>query len=299
MNDKRVYIEKYTQNAGLYIYTGMQKAWENIGYEVELYSENLPLLDDSNIMLYEHNLENLECIELLSTYKKVFLFVLATSMPKHWGSHPNFVSLNPHRKEINKIPNIVKWTFCKADNEYFNGWDGEIKHIPLAFDNLTYQKIEDPAYAYDVCYIGTWADNGFNEKKKRLISYLGEFKKSGLKCGFFINKGLTLEQEAKVLYNSKICLNIHDQYQIELGLDTNERTWKGLGLTGCVVSDRVKVLDEYNLLGLQQVDTPEEMVETCSKICMSDGARLLAPVVRQNILDNHTYVHRVKQLLNE
>ena len=72
-----------------------------------------------------------------------------------------------------------------------------------------------------------------------MIDIFSEFMNSGLNCGFFVGKNLTHEQECKVLHNSKVTLNIHDAYQRTLGLDTNERTFKSLGLNGCLVSDTV------------------------------------------------------------
>ena len=42
---------------------------------------------------------------------------------------------------------------------------------------------------------------------------------------------------------SKISLNIHDAYQRTLGCDTNERTFKSLGLNGILISDKIKQLE--------------------------------------------------------
>jgi hypothetical protein len=74
------------------------------------------------------------------------------------------------------------------------------------------------------------ADNGFDEKYKIMMSHFSAFKDSGLKMWIFVGKNLTHEQENKLLYNSKVAINIHDAYQRELRLDTNERTFKALGL---------------------------------------------------------------------
>lgn len=101
-----------------------------------------------------------------------------------------------------------------------------------------------------------------------------------------------------LLANSKVCINIHDAYQRSLGLDTNERTFKSLGLNGLLVSDTV-----------QQLNTlfPDVPTSLEPKKIISDIKRFLsltdeeAYVIRNNnkinILNNHTYQKRIETLL--
>ena len=121
---------------------------------------------------------------------------------------------------------------------------------------------------------------------------------SGLKCGFFIEKNLSHEQECALLYNSKVCLNLHDAYQRKLGLDTNERTFKSLGLNGLLVSDTVAQLNRLFPSVRTSLDA-EELVQI-TKDYLSLTEQELNDIKnknRQDILDNHTYVHRVEELL--
>ena len=131
-----------------------------------------------------------------------------------------------------------------------------------------------------------------------MIEVFSKFMDSGLKCGFFINKGLTNEQECDLIFNSKLSLNIHDAYQRTLGYDTNERTFKSLGLNGALVSDTIAQLSNIfpdvptSLDSNVLVDKTKELLSLTK-----DEIRGIKEINRQNISDNHTYINRVEQLL--
>ena len=132
-----------------------------------------------------------------------------------------------------------------------------------------------------------------------MIDNFIEFKKSGLNCGFFINKNLTHEQETGLLYNSKISLNIHDAYQRTLGCDTNERTFKSLGLNGILISDKIKQLENI-FPNIKTSNDSSELVRITKEYLSLTEKELnnIKEENRQNILDNHCYTNRVKQLLS-
>ena len=126
-----------------------------------------------------------------------------------------------------------------------------------------------------------------------------EFKKSDLNCGFFINRNLTHEQENLLLYNSKVTINIHDAYQRALGFDTNERTFKSLGLNGILISDKVGQLERM-FPNIKTSNTPTELIEFTKEYISLTEKELgnIREENRQNILDNHCYTHRVQKLLS-
>ena len=158
----------------------------------------------------------------------------------------------------------------------------------MAYDSISYKSVENKNYEYDICYIGGWANNGFDEKRKIMIEIFREFKGSGLKCGFFINKNLTHEQENLILCNSKVSLNIHDAYQRSLGFDTNERTFKSLGLNGILISDEVDQLKRI-FPEIKISNNPTELVDlTKEYISLTDKKRNdIKEYNKQNILENH------------
>ena len=204
------------------------------------------------------------------------------------------------------MDNVHLWTFVDVgedalDPESFSQWNGQkVNTVPLAFDSINYKPtVQDKFKQFDISFVGGWADNGFNEKRNIILKTFNAFKDSDLRCGFFINKNLTHQQECDLIANSKITLNIHDAYQRTLGLDANERTFKSLGLNGVMVSDSVKQLN--NLFpNLKTSLEPHEMVEIAKEYLSMSPEELnsVKEENKQDILDNHCYTNRVEKLLS-
>ena len=242
--------------------------------------------------------------EVVRKAKKVYMYTQPTHFPLPWGGHPNFSSMvkdTPLIEELTSANNVVLWNWgdlsSQVKEEWFAGWgDALIHRVPLAFDSISYKPIEDSAYAHDVCFVGGWANNGFDEKRAIMIEHFKALMKTGLKCGVFVDKNISHEQENLLLYNSKVSLNIHDSYQRIFGNDSNERTFKALGLTGAMVCDNIRQVK--NLFpDLPLYSTPEEMVEQIQTYV--GNAKLLQETkehYRGMVANNHTYVHRVQQM---
>jgi len=297
---RKVYIKSHEENAGKYIYRGYFKAWEALGYEVVNYKNLLDISNDEGFYLMAVDAEiNSTNIHVVKKAIKAYVYVQPNTFPMKWGTHPNFVSLCPDDtiKELNVLDNVVLWHWADSF-EYHTKWKG-IKKLPLAFDSISYQIEEDDKYNFDCCFIGTWAKNGFNEKRKILLDYLGEFKNSNLKCGFFINRNISHEKENLILSSSKIAINIHDAYQQMLGLDTNERTFKSLGLTGILVSDSVRQVNTI-FPNVQLAKDPKEMVQIVGDLLLKDKEQIkeMKNYNRNNVLKNHTYIKRVEEMLS-
>jgi len=129
-----------------------------------------------------------------------------------------------------------------------------------------------------------------------MLSHFKHLMNSGLKCGIFINKNLSHQQENLILYNSKVALNIHDAYQRILGNDTNERTFKSLGLTGALVCDNIRQTNEM-FPELPLYNTPEEMIEQIHGYLNNQNQLKKTKEHYRNLIANHhTYIHRVKQM---
>lgn len=308
---KKILVRDYgalVNGAGYHIYNGYAKAWDYLGYKVERWT-NLSnyKLEEYQVMMASGDIQNVSNVDKLLSFlerlQKIYMFVSPNSFPSPWGKHPNYVDTVSKNKEVvkrlNELDNIVFWSFCDTSlkPEFWEEWR-EVHYIPLAFDNLSYlpegKDWSDSNYEYDVVYVGGWANNGFDSKKKIIKEYFASFKDSNLKCGFFINKNLTHEQECKLLSNAKVCINIHDDYQQILKLDTNERTWKALGLNGILVCDSVGSVipnQPYTF----QVGTPEEMVQT-TKLIINELKDYNRKVTKDFINNHHTYIERCKEL---
>ena len=312
----KVYCVQYSAHAGKWIYNGLFAAWRHLGYEA--YSPDSTNVQTTTKMIWPCHEETLsedyylmatadmvQCKMTLNSVKnstKSFLFVQPTQYPLPWGKHTNFTNLTPKKwiDELNELDNVIYWTFADiGDGDYYHLWDKKVHTIPLAFDSFGYKPtVNERMKQFDIAFVGGWANNGFDEKRKIIIDIFSKFKDSGLNCGFFVNKNLTHQQECDLLANSRVTLNIHDAYQRILGLDTNERTFKSLGLNGALVSDTVGQLSRI----FPEVKTslnPEEIVGLTKNLLDLSEQELteLKENNKADILKNHTYVNRIEALL--
>lgn len=301
---KNIFIKNHKQHAGKWIYKGYENAWLSYGYSVRFYDridEILEFQDEYSIMAIDSDIISDAAIKVLSHSKRAYLFVQPNRFPDPWGKHPNFIShcSDKNIELINNLENVYLWTFMSVDKNFFYKWK-DITTVPLAFDSYSYKQIIDDKYSFDICFVGGWANNGFNEKKKIMLNFFGEIKKLKIKHGIFINKNLTHEQESKILYNSKIAINIHDAYQHTLGLDINERTFKSLGLNGFLINDNVRQIktifpeELYNIPIAKNPTIMKEMIEFYLDKNLDDVKKCN----REMVLQNHTYRERVREMLN-
>lgn len=297
----RLYLKRPTiQGAWMWIQKGYKLGWEAAGLDA-VYYDNLEEIKETefDLMVREWDIQTQADLETLQRSRRAYLFAQATTFPLPWGSHPNFrSSSSPElRGLINNMSNVYLWSFGDTF-EYHDGWK-KINSLHLAFDSISYKQSIDPRYTYDICYIGGRADNGFDEKYKIMLKYFGQFRNSKRKVGIFIGKNLSHEQENLILCNSKICLNIHDNYQKTLMLtDTNERTFKSLGCNGILVSDREGFIPKY-FPDLPVADTPQDMVDLTEHYLLMDPDELngIKEAYRNIILKEHTYTSRAQKAL--
>ena len=306
-----IYIENPSLHAGKWIYKGYRSAWEEAGYEVRLLPDfsvdgssmldmNFPPPGEYMMMSLAIRFNCDTSKAILEKSHKSFLYTAPTSFPGRWCSHPNYIfTASPEAQDLlNKSEKAKLWTFADTHGSHWSDWK-PVETVPLAFDSINYVPRIQPQYKeFDVSFVGGWANNGFNEKKKIILETFAAFKDSGLKCGFFINKNLSHQQECDLLANSRTTLNIHDEYQRVLGYDTNERTFKSLGLNGLLISDTVDQLN--NLFPTTKTSlNPDELVEITKNYLSLTEKELndIKDKNRQDILDNHCYTNRVEQLL--
>ena len=313
MSVKTVFIKRHSHTAGKWIYQGYQNAWEKLNYTVRFY-DDLGEINNFNekyyLMAVDGSVTDEARINVLRKSEKTFLFVQPNQFPSPWGQHPNFQCHCPDTiiKQLNEIENVFYWNFAgtpTVPHLNYNKWQKDIRMVSLAYDSLAYDSmgyshLKDNKYAYDICYVGGRADNGFDEKYKIMLQYFGQFRNSKRKIGIFINKNLTHEQENLILCSSKVCLNIHDNYQRQLNTcDTNERTFKSLGCNGIMVSDKEGYIPE-RFPDLPICESPAQMVELSEHYLNMDPKEIedIKKKYQEWILKEHTYVHRVKTMLS-
>jgi len=299
---KDVFIKRHRTNAGKWIYEGYRAAWKRLGYSVHYY-DNLAEISSFKecyyLMAIDGDIRDRLALSVVEKAQKTFLYVQPNWFPEPWGLHPNFQCHCPNEsiEALNNMSNVFLWTFGD-DTKYHDKWK-YVASIPLAFDSNNYIPVIDDNIKFDVCFIGGWAYNGFNEKRGIMLKYFGEFKDSGLNCGFFINRGLTHEQENAILYNSKVSINIHDGNQRVLGLDTNERTFKSLGTNGILISDNIEQIKRLKL-GAVLTSGPKEMVAAVRYYVFDatlEERLSMKESNRKEIIREHTYIKRAEALL--
>lgn len=298
----KIYIKDHANNANRWIYNGYALAWQKNGYEVVRYNEISDIKEENQVvMATDWSIKSQSDLDILKKTKTTFLFVQPTKYEMPWSTHPNFMCFlpQPFIDQLNQMDNIHKWVFTDHEIvDYYFAWN-KVHKYPLAFDNISYNNfIKNDKYKYDVCYVGGRAHNGFDEKYKIMMSIFAAFKDSGLKCGFFIEKNLTHEQETNILFNSKVCLNVHDANQLKTNIDTNERTFKGLGINGVLTCNGNGQLSRL-FPSVKTGTTPEEIVKIAKELCALPTEQLenIAIENRRNILENHTYTARVKEMV--
>ena len=290
----KIYIKEHLHDAGKWIYAGYTSAWSKAGFEVERYRDLGSINRDTDYYIMATDADvSLETLPILEGAEATYMFVQPTTFPGHWGRHPNFIShCDPEtRKHLNDMDNVYKWTFSDL-NKHYNEWKN-VKTMPLAYDTINYKPMSNEVETipggyppgFDVCFIGGVADNGFNEKHQIMLDHLSIFNGRGLKCGFFVNSGLAHWQENMVLYNSKIAINIH------------ERTFKSLGLTGCLISDKVAQLE--NLFpDVPTASSPEEMLQLTTEWVNKDLSEIKERN-REYVSKRHSYIARVESMLEK
>ena len=296
----KIYIQHHPAHAGKWIYAGYAHAWLYHQFEVEYFKTVNQIKEPDYYLMLTDNFLTEKNIKYIEKSKKTILYVSPNQYPKPWGEHPNWKCGLDEKiiSQINSMKNVVKWNFGEISPLNFNLWQN-VHSIPLAFDNINYINGIKDKYDYDISFIGGIADNGFNEKIKIMQEVLLAFLDTNLKCGFYVNKNLSHQEENYVILNSKIALNIHDAYQRINGYDTNERTFKSLGINGILISDKVDQLHRLFPFVMTSNNT-KELIEY-AKIYCNKNVRELNEIKEKNqdLIDKqHSYIKRVERMIN-
>ncbi|MCP4649293.1 MAG: glycosyltransferase [PVC group bacterium] len=111
---------------------------------------------------------------------------------------------------------------------------------------------------------------------------------------------LPIEDERKVYSSSLISLNIHLDGQRKFGSDFNERTFKIIASGGFEICDNVAVLRKYfNDQELVVANNTKDWFEKIDFFIKNPDKRI--PIIeagKKKILAEHTYEHRVAQLID-
>jgi len=201
----------------------------------------------------------------------------------------------------------------------------KIYTVPLAADDTIIYPEYSEQFKADVSFIGTNLSDkrqSFNEmlfplqKKYDLKLYgqdwtftdrlLGWVGRGGQYLNLpyfksFRKPKLNLADERKIYSSSIISVNIHETYQKKFGGDCNERTFKVPLAGGFEITDNVECIKKY-FVEDREIIIAKDKKDWFDKIdyyIRNPEKRLkIIEAGRKKVLQDHTYKHRVKQLIN-
>ncbi|ABE53091.1 CgeB family protein [Methanococcoides burtonii] len=213
-------------------------------------------------------------------------------------------------------------------DERMEGFESETGYkyftIPLAADKMTLKNEYSKDFIADISYIGTYLpskrmffkDCVFPLKHKydlklygqdwtlrdRLMGWVQKFGQYyNIKYLKTIQKPkLQLGDEAKIYSSSKICINVHEEYQKKYGGDCNERTFKIPLCGGFEITDDVACIRKYFEDGKEIIiaKNREDWLEKIDYYMNNPDKRLaIIEAGRDKVLKEHTYHNRVEQML--
>ena len=112
--------------------------------------------------------------------------------------------------------------------------------------------------------------------------------------------GLIPDERVKDLFvSAKICPNLSEPHAQAYGFDVNERIFKILYAGGFCISDNVKGYEMFGD-GIVIAKSPEDFYEKVNHYLENESERRsIAKKGKDVVLNNHTNVHRIAQILKE
>lgn len=221
----------------------------------------------------------------------------------------------------------IYFTNCELDDERMSGFtkrtNRKYKTLLLAADKTAFFYDNCSNFKSDISYVGTYlpGKRGFFKstifplKKNYDVKIYGQdwttldrMKRNIHKVGNYYNISLLkkaykqkmqFSDERKIYSSSKISLNFHESYQRMYG-DLNERTFKIPLSKGFQIVDNVSSLKKY-FTPNKDIVVAENTDEWISKIeyyiSHPEKRKRIIENSYINVLRNHTYHNRVKQIL--
>ncbi len=262
---------------------------------------------------------------------KVFVNIPQWNSPLHKTRINETPSLSKNSKHLVLIKSGFYDVFYNVSEQWDPAMDGfervtgyKYHTVPLAADKMVLRKMFDETWQADISFVGTNLPQKrqfFNEyvfplkSKYRLKMYgqdwswhdraLGWVQKGGQYFNVPLIKSirkpkLELEDEAKIYSSSVVSINVHEDYQRKYGADCNERTFKIPLCGGFEITDDIACIRNYFKDGEEIVIAKNkyDWFEKIDYYVRNPEKRL--PIIeagRKNVLAEHTYHNRVRQLL--
>ena len=240
-------------------------------------------------------------------------------------------SLKNEKKKVKMIKNgllgDIFFYQTEQDDVRMDGFEKvtgkKFETILLAADKISMVEGYDSKFEADISYIGT------NIPEKRLFfkkllfplkekynlkvygqdwnlkdKFLGLVQRFGQYFNINLLKKvqkpkLRLDDEPKIYCSSKICVNIHDIYQIKYG-DINERLFKIMACKAFQIMPYMPVVKRY--FNSEEIVLAKNKKEWFDKINYylnhPEKRKQIAEKSHKNVMENHTYHNRVNQIID-
>ncbi|SEK35992.1 glycosyltransferase family protein [Parapedobacter koreensis] len=187
------------------------------------------------------------------------------------------------------------------NEEFFAGYthDMGLKFVQLlhAADKTAYLPPSEEPPVYDFMWVGNISHR--KDQYEAFITPLKTLSANYLDYSEF-NKGKPHEIEQNKLYSkSAVIPSIHTSAQVKHGILVNERVFTASMQGGFQICDNPLARKYFSAEELVIAETPQDFLEAFKHFSANPASRL--PYIRKmqaNVLQNHTYHHRINTLLD-
>jgi glycosyl transferase family 1 len=320
-----IHTVPYMMNAVYFIDIGYANAFQELGHHVRLMEYGSPLPDaeafipDISISCFHIAYSQHTDYSTLARYKKeygtrIVIWGAPFDVPagrytdEHNGLHPE-----RHRRLMESGLFDLCITFYPPEGiqRYYRYWMDTlgipVHSLPLAADTSVFKPCEpQERYQTDLCFIGAI----HRTKKIPFCTYirplLGRHRLTAVGKGWdgwpVTRMSIPYGEESKLLSSASLAPNVHMDLSREIpGMPPNMRTFQSIAGGGLVVSDNVPALRCYFRENeIPMGDTPEDYADKAAYFTdHPDERNAFWSRAYKRLLDEHTYIHRAKSLLEE
>ncbi len=282
--------------------------------------------------MYRRNLD----LKVLKKFRNKKLKVFANT--PFWRTIFNPLRINEDKglSDNKELINLVRsddyadfyFNVCEPEDPRMDGFEKATGRmhitIPLAADVLGLKPKVDARFKADISFIGTnlpdkrsfFSNYVFPLKKEYDLKLHGQdwtlsdrlmgwIQRAGQYSGFSLlsnirKPSLNSVEEASVYFNTKISINVHEEYQRKYGGDCNERTFRIPVSGGFEITDRVACITKYFKEGEEMIlaDTTDWFDKIRYYMERPEERQKIIQAGRSRVLKEHTYHHRVTKFID-
>lgn len=308
MSKKQLRILCCNPSGGAFVYitNGYGNAFQKLGHKFKRWDGNIDVWNNFNPDIYicasghKQSIPSNHRAKLaihVNPYCKERLQVSGGPLINESNSNIDWV--------VKQKPSIVFGYANKAEKKkYFYGWGDKFLPMPNAGDSTIYKEVE-PVSKYE-CDVG-WIGGYWKYKAMTLDKYIKPLIKKfncaiygwGNSWGKFGN-GEIKDSDVNSLYSSvKIAPAISEPHTQVYGIDLPERVFKASIAGAFVIADNTPSIRNYFGEELPIAKNPGDLIDKIKYYLKHEDEREeLRKLQKERVLNNHTYIHRIKNMLN-